>query len=216
MNEPDEWVTVAECARRLGIDQKQVRRYAGRLADTDRTPADTSPMSVRLSAVVSIRKRSTEREISRRSPVNRPPDTDRTLADSQQDMSAQNVRETLAALQAQYEHQLADKSADIAFLRQELEAGRIERAELRRLLLIEQDAVKRLTSAPPATVDPPEERPLAVAVDDQDLTPLESAPAPGTADRPTTTDQSPGRGTEPPKRGFWQKVLDVLLFRESD
>jgi hypothetical protein len=47
----DEWATLAEVAKQLGIHERQARRYAGRLADTDRTPPGHSPIRVRVSAI---------------------------------------------------------------------------------------------------------------------------------------------------------------------
>ena len=63
MSEPaDEFVTVAEAARRLGIDPRQVRRYLPRLSpkdtaeDTQRTHKGQSVVLIRLSAVEVLRK----------------------------------------------------------------------------------------------------------------------------------------------------------------
>ena len=59
--DPD-FVTVSEAARRLGISERQVRRWAGRLADSDRLASGltspTSPARVRLSALEETRNRS--------------------------------------------------------------------------------------------------------------------------------------------------------------
>ena len=51
----EEFVTVSEAARALGLSERQVRRYAGRLAESDRPTPDAttgpSPARVRLSAL---------------------------------------------------------------------------------------------------------------------------------------------------------------------
>lgn len=59
--EPDEgFVTVAEAAQAMGIDPRQVRRYADRLSETDRTPNGQRPLRVRLSVLLSYRSSNTE------------------------------------------------------------------------------------------------------------------------------------------------------------
>lgn len=52
---PEPLLTVAHAARRLGVDPKQVRRYADKLTRQDRTPIGQSPVRVRLSAVQALR-----------------------------------------------------------------------------------------------------------------------------------------------------------------
>lgn len=47
----DDLVPVAVAARQLGIAPRQVRRYAEKLGDRDRTPRDMSPLRVRVSSV---------------------------------------------------------------------------------------------------------------------------------------------------------------------
>lgn len=52
---PEPLLTIAHAARRLGVDPKQVRRYADKLTGQDRTPIGQSPVRVRLSAVQALR-----------------------------------------------------------------------------------------------------------------------------------------------------------------
>jgi hypothetical protein len=60
-DDAEELVTVAEAARALGIDARQVRRYAAGLGHSDRTPAGQSPVRVRVSAVAQARDSRTNR-----------------------------------------------------------------------------------------------------------------------------------------------------------
>ncbi len=55
LSPPEPLLTVAHAARRLGVDPKQVRRYADKLTGQDRTPVGQSPVRVRLSAVQALR-----------------------------------------------------------------------------------------------------------------------------------------------------------------
>lgn len=48
-------VPVATAARELGVDARQVRRYAARLQPPDRTPDGTTPLRVRVEAVRALR-----------------------------------------------------------------------------------------------------------------------------------------------------------------
>lgn len=63
MSESEEWVTVAEAARRLGLHEKQVRRYASRLSEQDRTPAGQSPLRVRVSALSAARDKTHSKSV---------------------------------------------------------------------------------------------------------------------------------------------------------
>jgi len=54
-NTPDEFVTVAEAARRLGISDRQALRYVRRVSDADRQESEGSPTRVRLAAVITLR-----------------------------------------------------------------------------------------------------------------------------------------------------------------
>ena len=53
----DEWLTLAEVARRLGIHERQARRYANRLDEADRTVSGQKPLRVRVSAIQALRDR---------------------------------------------------------------------------------------------------------------------------------------------------------------
>lgn len=53
--EEDEWLTVAEAAKRLGLSDRQVRRDVTRLSEHDRTKSDIGPVKVRLHALAFLR-----------------------------------------------------------------------------------------------------------------------------------------------------------------
>jgi len=55
VSEGEEFVTIAEAARQLGISERQTRRDAGRLSGDDRRVFDTGPMLVRLAALARLR-----------------------------------------------------------------------------------------------------------------------------------------------------------------
>jgi hypothetical protein len=50
----DEWLTVAEAARRLNISERTARRYAGQMPDTERRAPDKGPVKIRLSSLASL------------------------------------------------------------------------------------------------------------------------------------------------------------------
>lgn len=54
-NEDDEWLTVAEAAKRLGLSDRQVRRDVTRLSEDNRTKSDIGPVKVRLHALAFLR-----------------------------------------------------------------------------------------------------------------------------------------------------------------
>ena len=58
MSGEPEWLPVAQAAQRLGLNERQVRRYAGHLPDTDRTldrtPAGRGRILVRMSALLAV------------------------------------------------------------------------------------------------------------------------------------------------------------------
>lgn len=53
--EDDEWLTVAEAAKRLGLSDRQVRRDATRLSEHDRTKSDIGPVRIKLQALAFLR-----------------------------------------------------------------------------------------------------------------------------------------------------------------
>ena len=53
----EEWLTIAACAKRLALHERQIRRYAQRIKNTDRTPPGQIPLCVRVSAILAERDR---------------------------------------------------------------------------------------------------------------------------------------------------------------
>lgn len=54
---PDEWLTIAEAARRLAIDPKQVHRYAAKLGEADKRLDMSGHVLLRLGAIVTLREK---------------------------------------------------------------------------------------------------------------------------------------------------------------
>ena len=110
-----EWVTVPEAARRLGIDARQVRRYADRLGHSDRTEDRTRTragrpvLMVRLAAVAALREGKAPPEPGVVEDIRTGQDKDRTKT-GQDDVLLSELR-----------GRLADKDAEIVYLRAALE-----------------------------------------------------------------------------------------------
>lgn len=130
-----EWLTVAEAARRLNIDAKQVRRYAGRLSEADRTPAGQVPLRVRLASLLAQReaggsapKTSTKAEDRTGHPAGQGHGTGQ---DPGKDVPP--VEGTLPAIV--YQKLLADKDGEIDYLRGQLRLAQenLAREQLLRL-----------------------------------------------------------------------------------
>ena len=127
----DELLTVAEAARRMKIDPKQVRRYAGKLRTQDRTPIGHVPLRVRLSALIALRD-DPIREDSSRKDIGQ--DKDRTQgrtgqdAPAEEDAGAASLGTVPAVL---YQHRIADLEARNAELRADKERlyGLLETAQ---------------------------------------------------------------------------------------
>ena len=84
-----EWVTIAQAAQHLGLNERQARRYAERLPDTDRTtdrtPAGRGRALIRLAALLAITKKmrgdkgaGCPEPDTRRTDAGQLPDSDRT------------------------------------------------------------------------------------------------------------------------------------------
>jgi hypothetical protein len=69
MTDAEEWITVTEYASRRGISERQARRIAAALPDTDRTPPDVRPAKVRWRPAMSGAASEAEREAPRQSPA---------------------------------------------------------------------------------------------------------------------------------------------------
>ena len=127
----DEFLTVAEAARRMKIDPKQVRRYAGKLRTQDRTPLGHVPLRVRLSALIALRDDPIREGISQKDIGQ---DKDRTPGRTGQDTPPEEAEGTSAGgtLPAVlYQHRIADLEAQNAELRADKERlyGLLETAQ---------------------------------------------------------------------------------------
>ena len=134
----DEWLTIAEAARRLGLDPTQVRRDSRRLDSKDRTGQDTSPMRLSLSALIALREEKTK---------------DRTKTGTGQD-KRQDTEETVPSEVDFLREQLREKDRQIA-------AHQQAEAELRRLMLTDKAELAELrqkAALPPVQEAYPERR----------------------------------------------------------
>lgn len=118
MNEPGEWLTIAQAADRLGIQERRARRYAQRLPDSDRTldrtPAGRERALVRVSALLKLLDAA--QSVGQRPDI--APDTDRTE-------NAPSVGLAIA-----YEGVIREQAAHIASLQATLDHERAQAHQL--------------------------------------------------------------------------------------
>lgn len=156
----EEFVTVSEAARALGLSERQVRRYAGRLAESDRPTPDAttgpSPARVRLSALALlagkvISEESTPEkasglieEASGPSPAPAGHD-DRPPAESVRPVSGLLVSEDLATLREQLASVTAERdglTARLADTQADRDAWKEQAREAIELARVAQDEVR--------------------------------------------------------------------------
>lgn len=152
----DEWITIAQAAQRLGIAERQARRYAARLPDSDRTldrtPAGRERTLVRLQALSEVVQAARR---TGHTPDNGP-DTDRT-----EDRTGETVSVPLglamAAQREGLERVIAEQAARIADLQASLDHERAQARGMTEALAREQ--VLRALSAPAPEAAPPDPAP---------------------------------------------------------
>lgn len=131
MSDDSEWVTIAEAARRLEIDPRQVRRYADKLRGTqDRTPSDTSPVRVRMRAIEALRNGFSVKL-----------STEDTLSGQGQDRTGHRAGRSPLP---DYAALLSEKDARIADLQEQLRERNQAESELRRLMLADRTEIAEL------------------------------------------------------------------------
>ena len=175
----DELLTVAEAARRMKIDPKQVRRYAGKLRTQDRTPIGQVPLRVRLTALIALRDTPVCEDRSRK-------DKDRTQGGTGQDTPTEEDAGTAAlgtVPAVLYQHRIADLEARNAELRADKERlyGLLETAQAN---LAREQALRSLP--------PPEQAQIASIVAEGAIT-----------QRTATHETVGGKSKEP---GSWAKL----------
>jgi hypothetical protein len=211
MSEP-EFLTVSQAAARLGVSERQARRYAGRLAPNDRresgrmsghdghTSGHQTGMLVRLSAMQNEREKVTRRPQSDARPDMRP-DIQQPMSGHEPDMS--DIRPD-ACPDTQSDEVVALLKAENAFLRGMVEQHQRSEAELRAALRKALDAMpKALTSGstPNATPDEAATR--------------ENAPQAPVTTNASQADaapkQSTQRGRKPREMTAWQRIAARVL-----
>lgn len=120
------FVTVAECARHLGISDRQALRYVRRVSDTDLKESDVGPTRVRLSAVVALRN---ERQSVRHTPVEMS-DTGPTHDGQESDVPPKASSDLVEQLQARLKDKEAENARLWAALEREQETARAALREL--------------------------------------------------------------------------------------
>ena len=139
MTETHEWLPIAQAAQQLGIAERQARRYAAKLPDSDRTvdrtPAGRERALVRLSALSKVME-----EVRARTPA---PDTDRS---DDRTPAGQSVGIAVA-----YEGVIKEQAARIADLQAALEHERAQAQRLTEALAREQ-TLRALEGPRPAPV----------------------------------------------------------------
>lgn len=152
----EEMLTVAETARQLGIDPKQVRRYAEKLTGQDRTASGHVPLRVRLSAIAALRPSASPSEDA---PPNAIPDSentrDRTGQDTTEKMSlipSEAYRQRVADLEAQNTDLRADKERLYRLLEQS--QANLAREQSLRVLIAPLEPTPDATPEPEAVPEP--------------------------------------------------------------
>lgn len=148
----DDLVTIAEAAKALGIDQRQVRRYAGQVRTEDRTPTDIRPVRVRLSSVRVLIKRIPP---SHRVHIDRSSGKDKVSASTQ--LSGQVSADPRDIELITIKIELAAAQREAALLRHTMEVLEQSNRDLRRMLPPAPDPVAtpgEVVSAPPTAAVP--------------------------------------------------------------
>ena len=126
----DEWLTIAQAADRLGIQERRARRWAGRLPDTDRTldrtPAGQQRTLVRFSALSTL--------IKAAQAAGHPPDT--APVTGRTDDTPQNAPSV--GLAVAYEGVIREQAAHILSLQAALDHERAQARQLADALAREQ------------------------------------------------------------------------------
>lgn len=147
----EEWVTVSEAARRLGVSDRQAHRYAGKLSDIDRQKADTGPLRVRLSALRGLRngrhpaadERESGAEASDTTAVNVRPVAD-IMSDTGKSALIEQLRADLAHERQQREAEEARHAAEVERLNTALERSQTLQLQTLGALTQEQQRVREL------------------------------------------------------------------------
>ena len=136
-----EWVTIAQAAERLGIAERQARRYAARLPDTDRTldrtPAGRERTLVRLSALSEAMQKTGRAGQAPDTPPDNGPDTDRTGDRTGATVSVP-LGLAMTAQRESLERVISEQAARIADLQASVDHERAQNKQLHDALAREQ------------------------------------------------------------------------------
>ena len=198
-----EWVTIAQAAQHLGLNERQARRYAGHLPDTDRTtdraPAGRGRALIRLAALRAITKKMRgdkgaggPEPDTRRTDAGQLPDSDRTAQpDPQPEESALEseaggplavtIAVAMVVQREGYERVISAQAAQIAELQATVAHERETSQRWQEALAREQ----MLRALPP---------------------PLEEAPAPETSVDTRSATDPPQNKPQEAKRSLWQRL----------
>jgi hypothetical protein len=150
-DDADEWMTIAEAAERMGIKERQARRYAGRLGGLDRREADREAgrvvTLVKLSAMRAAREKAVHQgdAMSQAAVV----ETVETVAPEGEDRRLdrhETVVET--AIPSAFNDLIEQLRSENAFLRNSVEQHQRDAAEMRAALRKALDSMpKQITAA---------------------------------------------------------------------
>lgn len=200
---PEEWVTIAQAAQHLGINERQARRYAAHLPDTDRTtdrtPAGRGRALIRLSALRTVVKKVQENKgagdpepDTRRTDAGQVPDSNQTAQLGAQPEEgtpegeaggplAMTIAVAMAVQRDGYERVISVQAAQIAELQATVAHERETSQRWQEALTREQI----LRTLPP---------------------PMEVAPAPETPSDTSADPEPPQNKPQEAKRSFWQRL----------
>lgn len=204
MSDTDEWLTVAEAARRLGIAPRQVRRYADKLGTGDRDTGGTSsgqgqgpsPLRVRFSAVAALRADGGTKGQSRDTDRDKDRDTQGQSPGTPEDTAPEATMPAMA-----FQRVIAEQAARIDSLERDKE-------RLYNALQLAQENLKREQSLRLIGVERAE---LPAEASAQGQAPQAEPPGSpetegGQAKDTETGATGPEKGPEGPKAGWWARL----------
>ncbi len=197
MTDAEEWLPISAAAARLGISDRQARRHAAKLGQSDRRTSDASRTLVRLSALAEAAKRkpASDNSVGRLSAItsdavtDTPPDTSDTATDA----SAQRVRE----MQAQIEGLKQDKDRLLSLLDKALTTIGSQEQRVKQLEQLEATLIQALPMPPK----------LPMPLRSSDVPPVPDGPqaAPGDVQEAPREAETLAQGQEE-ERTWWERL----------
>jgi hypothetical protein len=193
MMQPDEWVTVATAAKRLGLSERQTRRLADSLPPEDRTESGIRPARVRWMSLQDRRESGGMSEGS---------DTQSQFtSDSRPAMSG----ESPASMSEDVRSLIEQLQSENTFLRAQLEERNVAESELRRLMLADKSEISKLRQQLAlAPIQEAVKTEASLAGHEDSVEAQHPAESPPEADQMTQKNDPPVK-----KRNFWKWLFNA-------